>query len=1145
MSDPDVGKAKSQAALNEEEVLRFWQENQIFEKSLSLDAPKGEFVFYEGPPTANAKPALHHLEARAFKDAIPRYKTMRGFHVRRKAGWDTHGLPVELQIEKELGFSGKPDIEKYGVEAFNKKCRDSVLRYIAEWEKFTDRIGYWVDKGDAYYTFQNSYIESLWSIVGKVFADKRMYRDYKVVPWCSRCGTALSSHELAQGYKEVKDLSVTAMFELVDEPMTYVLAWTTTPWTLPGNVGLAVHKDISYVTVLVQGQRFILAKDRLVVITEPYTIEKEYTGVALVGKKYKPLYPFLASSIDGEQKEKLDRAYTIYTADFVTTTDGTGVVHTAVMYGQDDFELGTRVGLPKFHLVKPDGRFIEGMDFLSGRFVRDEDVAVDIIKDLAHRGLLFSKEKYEHTYPFCWRCSTPLIYYARDSWYIRMSELRDQLLAENKKINWEPTHIQEGRFGEWLSGVKDWAISRERYWGTPLPVWTSADGKEQVVISSIEELKRRTKKSGNTYYVARHGESTKNIEGTLRSVLSDDDVHLTEKGKAQALEIGRSLRGAKIDLIYVSPFLRTRETAEIVRTELGLPADALIVDERLHEHRVGVYDKRLTKDYKTESEKLQSADYAPNGGESVMDIQKRTGDFIYEVEASHKNKNILMVTHGWPAAQFIALSRGTDRKVSFQIAWYEEPDPGTVFELPFVPLPHNSDYELDLHKPYIDQVTVLGDSGAELKRTPEVMDVWFDSGAMPFAQEHYPFENKNIPYPADFISEAIDQTRGWFYTLLAVGVLMGRGTPYRNVICLGHLLDAEGQKMSKSKGNVVEPFAALDEYGADLLRFWMYSVNQPGEGKNFDPKVLGEIKNKIFNPLLNSLQFYELNVTEKSEYIESSHILDRWMRARLNVSVQAVTQALDAYDMFTATREIKDLITDISQWYVRRSRDRFKDLHQAHGATSTLRETLITTAKLLAPFTPFTAEMVYQKLRTNSDPLSVHLSHWPLPQGGVFSSLLSAVGLAQGDGALIADMHEVRAVVSLALEARQREGIKVRQPLQLLTIKSPQLEGKDELLQIIAEEVNVKKVVVDQALTEPVILDTVITDQLRLEGELRDLIREVQDLRKAAGLNPKDVALLVVPRERKGQFDAHREQLIKAAGLAGIEEGDVLKVQKN
>ncbi|MEK7063627.1 MAG: class I tRNA ligase family protein [Patescibacteria group bacterium] len=1125
---------KSETALREEEVLKFWADNKIFEKSLAKDSPKGEFVFYEGPPTANAKPALHHLEARAFKDAIPRYKTMQGYHVRRKAGWDTHGLPVELQIEKELGFTGKQDIEKYGVEAFNEKCRESVFRYIGVWETFTDRIGYWVDKSDAYYTFSPTYMESLWHITKKVADDGRLYKDYKVVPWCSRCGTALSSHELAQGYKDVKDLSVTAKFELVDEPGTYLLAWTTTPWTLPGNVGLAVGAKIDYVTIEKDGQKYILAKERLSIIEGEHKVVAEQKGSALVGKAYKPLYPYLAALVEGSEKEKLGNAYKVYAADFVTTTDGTGIVHTAVMYGADDFDLGTEVGLPKVHLVKPDGKFVEGTDFLAGRFVKEQDdkgkptLAVDIIDDLKKRGLYFSQENVTHTYPFCWRCSTPLIYYARDSWYIRMTELRDQLIAENQTINWEPSHIRDGRFGEWLSGVKDWAISRERYWGTPLPVWLSADGKEQIVIGSVDDIRKRVKKSGNTYFLARHGESTKNIIKILRSELADDDVHLTEKGVAQARAIGVALKDKGIDLIYVSPFIRTKETAEGARAELGLPTNALIVDGRLHEHRVGVYDKGPDKELEADFAAHRTTDYAPEGGESVMDIQRRAGEFLYELERTHQNKKILIVTHGWPAAQLLAIARGVDAKESFRMALEEQPEPGVVQELPFVPLPHNKDYELDLHKPYIDQVTLIGDSGAELKRTGEVMDVWFDSGAMPFAQEHYPFATTDIPYPADFISEAIDQTRGWFYTLLAVGVLMGRGTPYKNVICLGHLLDDKGAKMSKSKGNVVEPFAAMDTHGADLLRYWMYSVNAPGDGKSYDEKVLAEVRNKVFNPFLNSVQFYELYKDDVGE-VSTAHVLDRWMQSRLNAAQRVATDALEKYDMYTATREIRDLIGDVSLWFVRRSRDRVKEGGEdAHAAAAMLRHTLVTVAKFLAPFAPFVAEQMYQKLKTTSEPESVHLTAWP--EAG------------EVDEELLKEMKEVRELVSLALEMRQKSSIKVRQPLQKLTVNSSVLIGKDELLELIKQELNVKEVVADQSNVERVLLDTTITDSLREEGELRDLMREVQDLRKTAGLNPKDQATLVVDEAHQAAVAKHWDKLAKATGLKGQELGPTFGV---
>lgn len=1114
-------EVKSERALREERVLQFWKENKIFEKTVEKKSPKGDFVFYEGPPTANAKPALHHFEARAFKDAIPRYKTMRGFHVPRRAGWDTHGLPVELQIEKKLGLTSKKDIEAYGVEKFNQDCKQSVFDYISDWEKFTERMAYWVDFDEAYYTFNNSYIEALWSVLAKVEEGGLLYKDYKVLPWCPRCGTALSSHELAQGYQDVKDLSVYAKFPIMGFEKAYFLAWTTTPWTLAGNVALAVGADIDYVEAKVGEEILVLAKERLSVLTEPYEIIATHKGSEMVGMAYEPLYPFLKDSYKGEGLEK---AFKVYTADFVTTTDGTGIVHTAVMYGQDDFVLGTSLGLPKYHTVDDTGHFKEGNGFLTGRFVKDEETAVEVIKDLAHRGLLFKKEKYEHSYPHCWRCKTPLIYYARDSWYIAMSKLRDELVKENEKINWEPEYIKEGRFGEWLREIKDWAISRERYWGTPLPVWVNADGTKRIVLDSLETLRKYSKKSDNKYFVMRHGGSEGNKSETV-SYKNQAEDHLTEEGRAQAKTAAENLKDKNIDLLIVSPFARTRETAEIVRETLGLSESAVVFDERLVEINPGEFDGKNWNDYheyvSTQTGRKWFEGKVP-GGESLREVGKRTGECLYDLEVKYKGKNILLVTHGGAAwLSFVAAGLYQPENKQYRKAdthvfvdEFKRFDNAEVRELPFVPMPHNQDFMVDLHRPFIDEI-VLEKDGEEYKRTKEVMDVWFDSGAMPFAQDP-----ENVIFPADYISEAIDQTRGWFYTLHAIGVLMGKGAAFRNVICLGHLLDKDGKKMSKSVGNIVEPWTVMNRYGVDALRLWMYSVNQPGDSKNFDERIVDELAKKNFTRLENILSFYELNKENAPKdksflgftyHSGKVHLLDHWLELRTSRLLKEVTDGFENYDLFAASRPIMAFIDDLSTWYLRRSRTRPEALPH-------LCATLKTLAITMAPLTPYMAEEVYQRVKEEGDKESVHLEDW----------VDKFAPDADGHPEVLERMGEARRVVSLALEARQKANIKVRQPLSKLEIKS---DLPEEYLEILKDELNVKEVVVNKTLETEVLLDTTLTPELEEEGRVRDAIRAIQEWRKEQNLKPGEMARYEVPAELKELFVKYAEEIKKAATI--------------
>ena len=923
----------------ESEILEFWEKEKIFEKTLAKDAPEGEFVFFEGPPTANGKPGIHHVEARAFKDIIPRYKTMQGFHVGRKGGWDTQGLPVELEVEKELGLQSRKEVEEYGIKEYNEKCKESVWKYLDEWTKMTKRIAYWVDLDNAYITYKPEYIESLWWVIKQVWERDLLYQDYKVLPYCTRCGTSLSSHEVAQGYKEVEDPAVYIKFKVKDQDNTYLVAWTTTPWTLISNTALAVGKDVDYVKVK-QGDQFLwLARSRAEAAlgSDPEIVE-ETKGSELLGLEYEPLFPYWE---EARQKAGAEgKAHYVVAADFVSTEDGSGIVHTAVMYGAEDFELGNELGLPKFHMIAPDGKFIEGTGPFTGVHVKDADK--DITVDLEKRDLLLKSEVVTHTYPFCWRCKSPLIYYAMDSWYIRMSSLRDELLAENDKIHWEPAHIKDGRFGEWLREIKDWAFSRSRYWGTPLPVWR-CDCGHMDCIGSYQELKDKAKQ--------------------------------------------------EVDLENFDP-----------------------------------------------------------------------------------------------------------------------------------------------HRPFVDEYTIeCPKCQKEMHRVEDVCDVWFDSGCMPFAQWHYPFENKEMiddgkQFPGDYISEAIDQTRGWFYTLHAVGVLLGKGLAYKNCICLGHLLDSKGKKMSKSLGNIVDPWTVIDKYGADAVRWWMYTVNQPGESKNFDERDVDTIVKKVFNILWNVKTFYQMYEQKHGAPQDRTkvpkNILDQWVLSRLNSLIKDSTKWLEGYKVTEPARAIADFVTDLSTWYVRRSRDRFKseDEQVRAEAMITLRTCLIETTKLMAPFTPFISEAIYKELEDGKE--SVHLEDWPSTDEKLI------------DQNLLETMEQARRVVSEALKQREETKMPVKQPLAKATVQGMKALD-DKVVELIKDEVNIKAVEFKEKGDFAVELDTKLTPELKREGFVREIVRKVNGLRKGADLTIEDrIELYLVSDadEVKKTLEEHGEEILRGTLADGLKE---------
>ncbi|MBD0281403.1 MAG: isoleucine--tRNA ligase [Thermoleophilaceae bacterium] len=820
----------------EERVLERWRERDVFHESIRRREGGPPFVFYEGPPTANGRPGSHHVLSRVFKDVFPRYRTMRGHVVHRKGGWDCHGLPVELEIEKELGFSSKEDIERYGVAEFNERCRESVLRYIDEWNELTERIGFWLDTDAAYYTLSNEYIESVWWSLKQIFDKGLLTEGHKVVPYCPRCGTALSSHEVALGYRDVVDPSVYVKFPLMDDPSVSLLAWTTMPWTLVPHAAIAVHPDVTYVRARVGDERLILAEALLErVLGEEAEIEERMPGSALLGLRYEPPFPYI--------RDYGTRGHTVLPGDFVSIEDGTGVVHTGAAFGEDDFRLAQDNGLTIHNPVRPDGTFDERTGPFAGLHVREADPK--IIDALRESGRLFRAGEYEHAYPHCWRCDTPLIYYAKRNWYARTTEVKDELLAANESITWYPEHIKHGRFGKWLENNVDWALSRERYWGTPLPIWRADDG-EAVCIGSRQELR-----------------------------------------------------------------------------QLGA----------------------------------------------------------------------------------------------------EVPD--------------------DLHRPYIDEVTFERD-GKTFRRVPDLIDVWWDSGCMPFAQWHAPFENQDVfreRFPADYICEALDQTRGWFYSLLAVSTLLFGRTSYETCLCLGLILDPEGQKMSKSRGNVVVPWDVIRAHGADAFRWYYFTSKQPWDGYRFSLETVGESVRQFLKPLWNTYAFFVLyaNVNEPSGAGRPTD-LDRWILSRLSATVERVIERMDDYDTTFAGRAIAELVDDLSNWYVRRSRRRFWDGDPA--AFETLRACLLTIAKLLAPLTPFVADEIYENL--DGAEASVHLCDFPKP-GDI-------------DEELEWQMRVARDAVELGRAARAQASVKVRQPLREAVVVAADRERTaiERFERLLLEELNVK-----------------------------------------------------------------------------------------
>jgi isoleucyl-tRNA synthetase len=1114
----------------EEEVLKFWDERKIFEKSLQATEDGKAFSFYDGPPFATGLPHYGHILASTIKDLVPRYQTMQGRFVRRRWGWDCHGLPIEEIVERKLGISGKKQIEEVGIKKFNETCRSMVLGYVSEWRAMIRRIARWVDFDDSYKTMDSTYMESVWWGFKQIYDKGLIYEGRKVLLYCPRCETPVSNFEVAMdnSYKEVQEESVFIKFKVKHPEKinlsgnVYLLAWTTTPWTLPGNVALAVGRDIKYRAIHSGNDYLIVAIDRLHDLDlVDHAAAIDLTGTNLVGLEYEPLFDIPAMSSE--------KAYKVYPADFVTTTDGTGIVHTAVVYGEDDYALGIREGLPVVPLLDEKGHFNDkAPELVRGSYFKGAEKFIK--EDLESRGLLFRRQQYTHPYPFCWRCGTALYYNAIPAWFVNVQKIKPELLkSNNAQINWYPDHLKHGRYEKSVEAAPDWNISRNRYWGNPIPAWKCTKCQYVEIVGSLDELSVKVGGTGNKYWVMRHGEAESNIFDIMDSG-QRKYLHLTPRGRKQVeASIKKFVKkleksGEKIDLIISSDITRTKETEEIdVSVLLGMGVKVSL-DKRIEEIHLGPTltgrsDKKYLEMFPTYESRFEER---PEGGESVSDVRKRVWEFLAECEEKHKGKNILIVSHedpiwamfqaaeGWSQRQTIAAK--TENKGGF-IGFAE------IRELHVKNIPRNDTGEVDMHRPYIDEVTFPCGKCADgmMIRTPEIFDSWVEAGSMPFAEHHYPFENKaefERHFPAQFVAEYIAQTRAWFYVMHVISTVLFDKAPFENVVTTGTILAEDGSKMSKSKANFPDPKLLIEKFGADSLRFYlMNSVVMQADNLNFSEKGVESVYRKVGMLISNVYKYFATYQAEEGAAPSSSaQTLDAWITTRTEQLVQEVTERIDSYDTVRATRAIQEYVDDLSTWYLRRNRRR-KDL----GFFKTMRESLLTTSKVLAPFMPFLAEALYVQLAGKDDTESVHLATWP----EVIYSLNEADRKESLDG-----MVEIRRLASLGLAKRAEAKIKVRQPLAAMKVKgdggvTASASLSKDLLAILADEVNVKTIVFDTEIKNEVELDTVITPELREEGAFRDIARMVQELRQKAALEPKDMVavMLQLPAEAQGAIE--------------------------